>query len=397
MNDLRTKIATYNVPYLSLPSSTPPDVALDVFIKMNSTAVPLTAFDIVVAQVEAAANVSLSELVVSLSNSAPSAAAYRDVGTWVLDARSLREERTPTQASYYRLDYLGLVEKWDALADGIAYTTEFLTEEHVFDQKRLPSVAVLPIIAALHEYLPTQPDWLGNARRILRAYLWRAFLTSRYERSAGSRSLQDFLGLKRAITEDLPLTALASITPIFDEEQYPLPTFEALLQARWPTYRDTLARGVLAVTLRTGARDLADDIPATRESIKGREYHHLFPDSVLTSDPANLPSSQSYRALNCALITWRTNRTIAAKDPVQYLRERIDRGQLSERDMQSRLATHLVPFEELNVGWSVDDPERGAQIQSDYEAFLVARGQLVLNAIRMLCDGQVPEVGWIPT
>ena len=210
------------------------------------------------------------------------------------------------------------------------YTTEFLTEEHVFDQKRLPSVAVLPIIAALHEYLPTQPDRLGNARRILRAFLWRAFLTGRYERSAGSRSLQDFLGLKTAITEDLPTTTLASIAPIFDEEQYPLPTLEALLEARWPTYRDTLARGILAVTLRTGARDLADDVPATRESIKGREYHHLFPDSVLTSDPPNLPSSQSFRALNCALITWR-NRSDHCRQGPCAIPSRAYRSRAAER------------------------------------------------------------------
>jgi hypothetical protein len=393
INDLRTKVATYNVPYLSLPSSTPPDVALDVFIKLNSTAVPLTAFDIVVAQVEAAASISLPELVDSLTTRAPAASAYRDVGTWVLDTGSLREERTPAQASYYRLNYVALVEDWDTLAEGVACTTEFLTEEHVFDQQRLPSVAVLPIIAALHEHLPTQPDRLGNARRILRAFLWRAFLTNRYERSGGSRSLQDFLGLKKAISEDLPVTALGPIVPIFDEEQHPLPTLEALMQARWPTYRDTLARGILAVSLRAGARDLADDVPATRGSINGREYHHLFPDALLTSEPAELPTSHSYRALNCALITWRTNRTISAKKPVKYLQERIDRGQLSDGEIQDRLATHLVPFEELNVGWIEDDPGRGAQIRSDYDRFLIARGKLVLDAITKLCDGQALEMG----
>ena len=41
--------------------------------------------------------------------------------------------------------------------------------------------------------------------------------------------------------------------------------------------------------------------------------------------------------------------------------------------------------------------DRGTQIRSDYVAFLEAHGQLVLNAIRMLCDGQVPEISWIPT
>ena len=31
---------------------------------------------------------------------------------------------------------------------------------------------------------------------------------------------------------------------------------------------------------------------------------------------------RAYRAVNCALITWRTNRTISNKDPIAYLKER---------------------------------------------------------------------------
>ena len=46
---LRLIIQTYNIPFLSLPPATPRDVALDVFIKLNTSSVPLTAFDIVVA------------------------------------------------------------------------------------------------------------------------------------------------------------------------------------------------------------------------------------------------------------------------------------------------------------------------------------------------------------
>ena len=252
---------------------------------------------------------------------------------------------------------------WNEIVDGIGWTTRFLEEERVFDALRLPTIAILPILAALHQILPVQPDQLGHARTILRGYCWRAFLTRRYEQSVGSRSLQDFRGLRTAITKNLPIDELAELIPIFDEREYPLPTVETLQQARWPRYKDILGRGVLAVSLRAGGHDLADGAPVTRGSLRHREYHHLFPDRILTGEDAGLSSFRSYRALNCALITWRTNRVIAAKEPLSYLSDRISgAGVLGAEIIRERLRTHLVPYDELAVGWAdaIDGEVRGA-------------------------------------
>jgi hypothetical protein len=389
INQLRTQVKTYNIPYLSLPVTTPKDVALDVFIKMNTSSVPLTSFDIVVAQIEAASDTSLHDLVETLGFTVPNALYYRDIGNWVLDVAALREDMSPTQASYLRLDPGVLVRDWERIVEGIGWTTVLLEEERVFDATRLPSVAVLPVLAALVEHLPRQPDELGEARRLLRAYLWRAFLTRRYELSVGSRSLQDFRGLKKALSERTPFGDLGSMAPIFDEEEYPLPGVEVLVQARWPKYKDILGRGVLAVSLQAGGHDLADEALATRESIRNREYHHLFPDSILTGEDAGLESGKSYRALNCALITWRTNRVISAKEPIAYLRDRIRGADLGDQAVRERLATHFVPYDELSVGWSdiTDSSDRGERIRSDYQRFLEARARMLIDPITRLCSG----------
>lgn len=63
ITDLRQRVAGYNIPFLSLPATTPPDVALDVFINMNTTFVRLTPFDIIVAQFEGRTGESLHDLV----------------------------------------------------------------------------------------------------------------------------------------------------------------------------------------------------------------------------------------------------------------------------------------------------------------------------------------------
>jgi hypothetical protein len=248
-------------------------------------------------------------------------------------------------------------------------------------------------LAALHDVVPASLDGHGNARNLARAYLWRAFLTRRYEHSAGGRSLQDLRGLRTAIADNLPIDQTPA--PIFDLEQTPLPDERDLLAARWPKTRDILARGLLAASFRAGGRDIADGQPASASNVVKREYHHLFPDSLLT-DVAGFDPVHSYRALNCALITWSTNRNISNKSPLQYLGDRVSRSHMGDAEIRDRLASHLVPFDELaNAGpYGKDDGER---IRADYERFLVVRARLMLPVLHRLCDGQQPELRYEPS
>jgi hypothetical protein len=103
-----------------------------------------------------------------------------------------------------------MLKEWDAVVKGIKGMVSFLEEETIFDAQRLPSYTAIPIIATLWEHLPTYPDKLGNARHVLRKFLWRAFLTSRYEQSSTSNALQDYRGLRRILCEARPSTSCQS-------------------------------------------------------------------------------------------------------------------------------------------------------------------------------------------
>ncbi len=382
IQSLKEKVIAFNIPFLELPVGTPKDVALDVFIKLNTTAVRLTPFDIIVAQVEEATGRSLHDLVGELKAKAPEIDLYADPSELILSAASMREDRAPTQASYQRLDLDQLVSTWAALTDGIDWALEFLAEESIQDGQRLPTVAVLPVLSALHEHIPAALDARGNAMGLLRKYIWRAFFTRRYENAAGNRALQDFRGLKDS------LNGQSADIPIFDADQFPLPTIEEMKQTGWPKSRDILARALLAVSMKKGAWDFADASPVSRESLTRREYHHLFPDHLLTED-GGFTTRESSRALNCALISWRTNRHISAKEPLQYLRDRTEQSALGEEEVIRRLGTHMVPFAELNVGgYSLLAPSRRqVRIQEDFERFLTARGELLVEPISLLCEG----------
>lgn len=368
---VRETFATFNMPYLSLPATTSKDTALDVFMRMNTSAAPLTTYDVVVAQVEAAMGQSLHDLVGACRQSCPGLEAYYDPEDLVLYASALLQDKAPTNANFLAKDFgRNLLEHWDELVRGVRRTVTFLEEERVFDLKRLPTDVVVPVLTALWAGAPQGLDAEGRARSILRRYLWRAFFSSRYEKSTNSRSLADYVELKAYIARaDAPLPA------VLDSAQNPLPHTDEMIAANWPTKKDRLGRAILALALRQGGLDLADGSTVSRANLAQREYHHLFPVAHLTS--RKIPDTQIYRSLNCALVTWQTNRAIAAREPERYLAERREgtaegnRQELGEAEVRQRLASHLIPYDELVAG--------------DYARFLEERAVLVHARMLELC------------
>src|SRR5690606_28865844 len=188
------------LPYLSLPVTTSKDTALDVFIKMNTSAAPLTTYDIVVAQVEAAMGQSLHELVGACREACPGVEAYYEPEELVLYASALLQDKPPTNSTYLAKSFgETLLAHWGELISGLQRTVTFLEEERIFDAKRLPSDVVVPVLTALWARAPQGLDAEGRARTILRKYLWRAFFSNRYEKSTNSRALVDFLELRASV------------------------------------------------------------------------------------------------------------------------------------------------------------------------------------------------------
>lgn len=364
---IRQKFASFNLPFMSLPVTTKKQTALDVFIKMNTSAAPLSIYDIVVAQVEAGMGKSLHDLVADTRKACPNLSAYYSAEELALYGSALLQGRAPTNATYMAKDFgIKLLENWDTFLNGVTRTVDFLEQERVFDAARLPTDVVIPVLVALWGVAPKGLDAEGRARGILRKYLWRAFFSNRYEKSTNSRALADFIELKPLVTG-----TGTSEPSIFKDDLHPLPQAQELADAGWPVRKDRVARAILALALKHGGADLADGGAATRASLAQREYHHLFPDAHLGR--LGIPDDQIYLSLNCALVTWRTNRNISDKDPERYLAERRDGTELGEAEVKARLATHLIPYDEM--------------VADDYQAFLKERARLIHTAMTTLCAG----------
>jgi len=368
INGLRALFAKFNIPFLSLPATTPKETALNVFIQMNTSATPLSAYDIVVAQVEAGTETSLHDLVGDLKASVPHVEEYVNASDLMLAASALLQGKVATQSNFLSKGFsAGLIENWEVIKSGIKKAIEFLEQERILDAKRLPTDVIVAPLAALWGLAPKGLDAEGEARTLLRKYLWRAFFTDRYERTSATRALADFKELRSLLEGNKEAKPL-----VFSEEEWPLPTPEQLTLAGWPTKKDRLPRSLMALSLRAGGYDLADGAPATRENLKEREYHHLFPVARLKEQ--GKAEDDIYRALNCALVTWKTNRNISAKAPERYLAERREGTSLGEEEVRSRLESHLIPYDEM--------------ISSSYEGFLAARARRMHSMMTKLCSGQ---------
>ena len=202
-------------------------------------------------------------------------------------------------------------------------------------------------------------------RTLLRRYLWRAFITNRYEFAAATSSFQDFRALLPAVKAEDATEPTAEILSM------PLPDIDEIKMASWPKKRDRLARAILAVSFLGGAYDIADGSQITPVNAPHREYHHLFPVAYLRDK--GIDEAAATVALNCALITWRTNRTIAAKAPLAYLNDRTASAPLGEEQIRDRLASHGIEYDDLAL--------------EDFDAFLTNRAELVRDAFQRLSAG----------
>ncbi len=391
---LRERVTHFNLPYLSLPSNTPKDVALQVFINMNTNSKPLSLYDIIVAEVESVAGKSLHDLEEHLVSKCPKAARFGDVRNLILATSALLQEKTPNNKGMVEMDKQVLLDNWEKLENGLERMANLLESQGVFDEARLPTSNVLAVVAAAYELVPEHGDYVAKAEKLLRAYLWSSFFTDRYENSAASRAYADFIGVKgkhRGIkaflsTPDFDEAELAEV-PVFNRQEHELADVDALLAAGWPKKVGIEARGILAVSNYFGAHDFADSKPASFESIQKREYHHIFPDALLSE-----AGIESYYALNCALITWKTNRIIGRKDPLDYLKERVQWA--DELAVSNRLKTHLVSYDLLSKAHyqGLDGEALQAKLEADFIQFMRARAQLVHKAVTRLSVGEQPSL-----
>lgn len=369
-SELRKRVLSYALPFLSLPVGTSRETALEVFINMNTSASPLTDYDIVVAQVEEGTGESLHDKVESLLASAPAAKDYGRIEDILLSVAALLLDKPPLKRTYLEEDFgSGLAKVWPKVVAGAERGLQFLADEALLNEKILPSdVAVYLTCALWAVAADLKLDHEGNARSLIRKALWRACWTDRYGKTATTRAYADFRALRQLIRGE-------STAPpeLFDEATYRLPAVEEIKSAGWPGRKERLPRAILAVSLRRRAQDFADGTPINRSNVVSRELDHLYSVKFLNED-RNSPHVN--RALNCALISSATNRNKSGEPPSTFISKRAEAANLGVETVRWRLETHLIPYDAL--------------VADNYETFLDARAKFIEADMQALCTGAEP-------
>jgi len=259
---------------------------------------------------------------------------------------------------------------WQRLKHGFKHGIAFLRSEAILNEQCVPSDVVVYLTCALWADVPENDfDNGGNARALIRRALWRGCFTDRYGKTSATRAYADYRVLR-----DMIAGKDTGPCELFDETIYRLPAKEELLLAGWPGRKDRLPRAMLATGLRRGGLDFADGASITPDNFHTREFHHLYPVGVLSGDRAD---ERVNRALNCALISWTTNRKVGAQTPSAYISKRANAASLGEEAVRQRLDSHLVPYDAL--------------VSDDYEGFLLARAERIHADMVKLCEGASPQ------
>ena len=383
ITQLREIINHYNLPFLALPSNTPKDIALRVFINMNTNTKPLSLYDVIVAEIESVKGVSLHDLQNSLNEKHPKIAGYFKLEQLILATSALLQDKVPNNSGMLEMSKELMVENWNYLEDGLNKMTDFLANEGVYSRQILPTNAVLAVVAALYKYIPESLDDRGKAEILLKKYIWSAFFTDRYENSAASRAFKDFVNLKNIILksskEDGSFYREEDV-PALNRDLHAISDIDFLSKTGWPKGENIRARAIMCVASKLGSYDFSDGHKLTQDNLENRDYHHIFPKAILNELDIN-PNL----ALNCAIITSSTNKSLGAKAPLNYIKERYNI--FDEETINVRLQSHLIPTRRLTEIEEYKDSD-GNYLTKQYEMFIKERAALIKEAAEQLCAGK---------
>ncbi len=406
---LRSRLLGRNIWYAKLPPGMDRSQAIRVFVKVNESSAVIRKFDIAVAQYDqGTGGRSLRHQISEWAESNAYAEAFfgpdeekmiPKVGELILKVACLQEKKAPTDKQYVSDEVLGRLRDQQKLAtilEGIEWTFAFLAEERIWRDKHLPSAVPLRVLPALFPQLHANADSSdleGKTRRCLRAYLWRAFVTERYNQAANTRLKEDYDRLKQVLealkNEAHPLKALCRNVPIFSSscrlpEEKSLHDIEDPIAP--PTRKNALSRSLLVASLHRGAKDFGSGETVSAANVGNREAHHLFPKGFIKH---SVESKQVNHCLNYALVSGPTNKKIAAKPPLLYLRDRYKQdADLTEAELKGRLESHVIPYRALAVKEGVSAKANPDQIREAYADFLKARAKDMSTAINRLAIGQ---------
>ncbi len=357
-------IDDYRFPVVTLADKTGADAVCTIFETLNRTGVKLSPYELLTARFWPQ-QVNLRQLWAKTKEFHPIIADFEIDPYYVLQIISLAARETPSckRSDVLQLERSSVKEWWDKAADGLAECLEILRDDcGVVIPQWLPyNTIVIPLAALLAKRGPVKGAKQGADREKLQRWFWCAVFGQAYENAPNSQAAKDLTELLKWLEGGAEPETVSRLR--FDP---------AMLRDTTPRQR-AIYRGVIALILRTGARDFHKVDKLTSNMILDNHVddHHIFPDAYLKK----LGVEEERRrecVLNRTLIDRTTNNRIKDRPPSEYLRE--IRDELGADKLDMLLNSHLIPAGKDSPLW-----EAGKEA---FEKFLNARQELLWGEIK---------------
>ena len=392
--------------HCALPSDTETSVAIQVFVDTNQTLARINKFDIAVATAQNEFDINLRKTVGDLRDKGDIFKYYfnddddeiflQDFGEWMLKVACLRVRTPkfpngviPSKTNYeFALREIFKNGKNCGVAQLGSLQVDLDAALHLAAQHggatkaTLPSWPPIHVIAALQEDLraiQTPVAFRGTANKLLSAYLWRSFLTNRYELQANQRLHEDFVGLRACLGRIKSTGKSGQLPKIFSKHD--LPNLKDLGASVPWIASGRLGRAVAAIVMCKNPTDWVTrdilDVATVRKLQNSRKLdrHHVFSKGHFSE---LVGKSMLDHGLNGVIISKGGNITLGRKPPNIYLKKVLHQSEgLNESELEQRVESHLVPYDVLM---------KPREPRSWYREFLKRRADLVSGEMKRLAN-----------
>lgn len=358
----------YRFPAVVLPGSLDIEAVANVFTKINTTGLKLSAFDLCVASLFPK-GVKLRELFDLARDTHDEVESLDRDGTNLLQAVALLANTQTKKAALVKNITKGHVDgHWNDAVDGLTRAGKVLEEVGAPNWTLVPYDAMVPVLAAAlaRTPIPKNPPQRDELRRKVARWIQQTAFLQTYNEGTDVKQVNHF-------PEVVAWLAGASEPAFLADNVIWQPTWAFLPR------NGARPKAILAMLNGIGPRDLLT--PATRlgKGVPHREtgqLHHIFPRAYLRQQ--GYEKEQIEVALNITFLTADSNNFISDRAPSAYLEDRIQHLQggnvtreMAIAQVKDVLSDHLVDGE----AWD-------ALLRDDYDAFLVARGKVVQSHLK---------------
>jgi hypothetical protein len=384
--DIRKKLRETHIPHFQLPQDTDQAAAIDIYLKLNTQSVTLSAFYEAVGLMYSQTNPrrSLLQIIKELKSKVPSIKQMEstDPDNLFMKIACLKQNRAPTDGVYKKLDFKKVYNDRTDIIRGAEWATEKMNLLGINKGKQLPSSVPLRVLPAIHKLVSTQsPSAKGAAHKIINKYIWHAFLTPRYEKSANTILKKDYDDLIKSLTAQ-PIKEEMEIFKLFNRSKADIE------KADWPGKKTIFGKGILLACQLNGAVDVETDARLSFPEESDWNLDHIFPKKRLLNiglDPN--------RALNCMLLNPGTNKRFSDSLPgtrIRKMQARIAKASgsiISLSEIKKRYEKQLVSSSAFNLLLTLNDEKiSDKDLETAYNKFLKLRATSVKRRVDKLLD-----------